>query len=183
MGYASFWKRWAAYVVDGAIYGLISGMISGIINTVFELIAGDNPSVGVSLTFSLVSISVSLAVWAAYYAWPESSEWQATIGKHLFGLRVTDTNGQRISFWRAVWRNFAKIFSAIILFIGYMMCGWTERKQCLHDMMADCLVLDEHPGEKQGCMWAVVGVSIGMLFISIIVFVLAASFIASLISH
>jgi len=153
MGYAGFWKRAAAHLIDSFIYGAISWIVSFFVGVILGFALGaSGDSVGARLVAIVISLGISLTVWAAYYAWPESSEWQATIGKHLMGLRVTDTNGQRISFWRAVWRNFAKIFSAIILFIGYMMCGWTERKQCLHDMMADCLVLDEHPGEKTGCV-------------------------------
>ena len=57
------------------------------------------------------------------------------------GLLVTDRQGNRIGFGRATGRYFGKIISALILFIGFMMAGWTERKQALHDMMADTLVV------------------------------------------
>ena len=56
------------------------------------------------------------------------------------GFIVTDLRGRRISFGQASARHFAKIVSALILGIGFLMCAWTERKQCLHDMMAGCLM-------------------------------------------
>jgi uncharacterized RDD family membrane protein YckC len=57
-------------------------------------------------------------------------------------MAVTDLNGNRISFGRASGRFFAKMISGLIPFgIGYIMAGFTEKKQALHDMVASCLVL------------------------------------------
>jgi uncharacterized RDD family membrane protein YckC len=55
-------------------------------------------------------------------------------------MKVTDLQGNRISFARATGRHFAKYISAMILLIGYIMAGFTERKQALHDMIAGTLV-------------------------------------------
>jgi uncharacterized RDD family membrane protein YckC len=71
----------------------------------------------------------------------ERSAKQATVGKLAIGIKVTDLDGGRISFWRALGRTFAKIISGIILFIGYIMAAFTERKQALHDKIADTLVV------------------------------------------
>jgi len=76
-----------------------------------------------------------------YYASLESSAWQATLGKKILGLKVTDLAGNRISFGRASGRFFGKILSGMILGIGFLMAGFTERKQALHDILAGCLVL------------------------------------------
>jgi uncharacterized RDD family membrane protein YckC len=77
-----------------------------------------------------------------YYAWMESSEHQATLGKMALGLIVTDLDDRRVSFARATGRFFAKIISGLIpLAIGYIMAGFTEKKQALHDMIASTLVL------------------------------------------
>ena len=56
------------------------------------------------------------------------------------GLKVTDMEGNRISFGRATGRYFGKIISGMILYIGYIIAGFTEKKQALHDIMANCLV-------------------------------------------
>jgi uncharacterized RDD family membrane protein YckC len=70
----------------------------------------------------------------------ESSSYQATLGKMVCGMKVTDLSGNRISFERATGRHFAKYLSGLILCIGYIMVGFTERKQGLHDLLAGTLV-------------------------------------------
>ena len=70
----------------------------------------------------------------------ESSSTQATLGKMAMSIVVTDISGNRVSFGRATGRHFAKIISAIILYIGYLMIAFTEKKQGLHDIIADTLV-------------------------------------------
>jgi uncharacterized RDD family membrane protein YckC len=75
-----------------------------------------------------------------YEAAMESSSKQATLGKMVFGMRVTDLAGNRISFARATGRHFAKYISAMILLVGYIMAGFTQNKQALHDMIAGTLV-------------------------------------------
>jgi uncharacterized RDD family membrane protein YckC len=72
----------------------------------------------------------------------ECSEWQATVGKKVLGLMVTDMAGRRVSFGRSTGRHFAKIITNMVpAFIGYIMAGFTEKKQALHDMIAGCLVV------------------------------------------
>jgi uncharacterized RDD family membrane protein YckC len=73
----------------------------------------------------------------------ESSPWQATVGKKMFGLEVTGLAGQRISFARATGRHFAKNISLFALGIGFVMIGFTEKKQGLHDMIAGCFVVQK----------------------------------------
>jgi uncharacterized RDD family membrane protein YckC len=71
----------------------------------------------------------------------ESSSWQATLGKKALGLVVTTVGGEPISFGRALGRNLAKLLSSLILMIGFLMAGFTAKKQALHDLLADCLVV------------------------------------------
>jgi uncharacterized RDD family membrane protein YckC len=80
-----------------------------------------------------------LAKWL-YEASMESSPQQGTLGKMALRLKVVDLQGNRISFARASARHFAKLIS-LIFFIGYIMAGFTERKQALHDMIAETRVL------------------------------------------
>ncbi len=122
MQYAGFGKRLVAWLIDL----ILLAIVGTIINLIFDQdVAG------------LVS---TLVGWG-YFAGMESSGRQATLGKSAMGLVVTDLNGQRISFLRATGRYFAKILSALILFIGYIMAAFTARKQGLHDMLAGTLVL------------------------------------------
>src|SRR6266480_1886396 len=87
-------------------------------------------------------LPVSLLLTWLYHAVLESSEWQATVGKRVLGLVVTDMAGQRVSFGRSTGRHFGKIITNLVpVLIGYLMAGFTEKKQALHDMIAGCLVL------------------------------------------
>jgi uncharacterized RDD family membrane protein YckC len=76
-----------------------------------------------------------------YYAWFESSRYQATPGKLAVGMIVVDLEGNRISFRKALVRNLSKIVSAAILDIGFIMIGFTEKRQGLHDMIAGTVVV------------------------------------------
>ena len=76
-----------------------------------------------------------------YFALLENSERGATVGKMAMGLRVVTSDGQRLSFLNATGRYFAKILSAIILCIGFIMIGFTDKKRGLHDMIAGTLVI------------------------------------------
>ncbi len=85
-------------------------------------------------------VVLTIAASWLYEAVMESSSYQATLGKMILGMKVSDLYGNRISFARATGRHFAKILSAMILCIGFIMVGLTERKQGLHDLVAGTLV-------------------------------------------
>jgi uncharacterized RDD family membrane protein YckC len=71
----------------------------------------------------------------------ESSQYQATLGKMALGIKVVDQNNERISLGRAVLRNLSKYLSYLILCIGYIMIIFDERKQGLHDKIADTFIV------------------------------------------
>ena len=119
--YAGFWKRLAAWVIDTIIVHAVSGLL-------------------IAATFGIGIIAIFLLPWV-YEAWLHSSEWEATVGKRALGIRVTDLQGGRISFTRATGRHFAKYISAFILGIGFIMAGFTRKKQALHNMIAETLVI------------------------------------------
>lgn len=131
--HAGFWRRFAAYVLD-AMIGVVLGFVFGFVLGIVEAVIFHTYVLG---TGYLLGLIVS---WV-YYALCESSGWQATPGKLALGLRVTDLEGRRIGFGRASGRFFMKIVSGILLFVGYMMAGWTARKQALHDIVAGCCVV------------------------------------------
>ena len=80
-----------------------------------------------------------------YFTLLESSSWQATLGKKALGLYVTDERWQRLSFGRANGRYWSKLISVLVLGIGFLMVGFTERKQGLHDKIAGTLVSRRTP--------------------------------------
>lgn len=136
--YGGFWRRLTAYLIDYiAIMVLIIVIMMGLM-----LSAGPSkidPKMS-EIGFWINFFMVFLLPWLYFALW-ESSPKQATIGKMLMGLKVTDLAGQRISFLRATGRYFSKILSAWILMIGFLMIAWTQKKQGLHDKIASTLVI------------------------------------------
>ncbi len=146
-GYAGFWKRVAAAIIDCLVLVMIWLVL--MIPSV-AMIAAIMDAAGASLDdieamgnlIKAMGKLVSTAAGWLYSALMESSSMQATLGKKALGIKVTDLNGDRISFARATGRYFAKSISFIILCIGYLMAAFTARKQALHDMIADTLVVN-----------------------------------------
>jgi uncharacterized RDD family membrane protein YckC len=139
--YGGFWIRVGAYLIDYIILQIASTVVMVVVmGSVGGFSAGSAPDDTV-LTGAVLAMYLVLLVgnWL-YYAILESSSWQGTVGKKALGLVVADGHGERISFGRATGRFFAKIISGLILLVGYMMVGWTERKQGLHDMIASTYV-------------------------------------------
>ena len=76
-----------------------------------------------------------------YWILLEASVWQASLGKKIMGLKVVTKDGGRPNLWQCASRNLLKVLSAIILFIGFFMAGWTDNKQALHDKISGMLVI------------------------------------------
>jgi uncharacterized RDD family membrane protein YckC len=138
--YAGFLKRLGAVVLDWLILTAVAWVAGFGLAVLFALGGGLETDESVDNFSAFFSLVAFLGQWL-YYAIMESSAWQATIGKRALGIIVTDDHGQRISFGRATGRYFAKILSAIVLLIGYIMAAFTEKKQGLHDMIAGTLVV------------------------------------------
>jgi len=132
--YAGFWRRVLAYIIDAIAINCVEGIMMSL--GVLPQMAG-TPSPPQLLKYSALVVPF---VWL-YFSLCESSPLQATLGKLALDLRVTDQTGARVSFLRATGRFFGKMLSAIILGLGFIMAGFTEKKQALHDMIAGCLVV------------------------------------------
>jgi uncharacterized RDD family membrane protein YckC len=154
MSYAGFWKRFVAIIIDSILVSVVETILlipilamSGI--TIFRAITFDeSPSEIVGMVMALLAaylgwMLMTVVVSWLYFALMESSGRGATVGKLALGIRVVDMSGNRISFGRATARYFAKILSALIFMIGYLMAAFTDRKQALHDTIAGCLVINE----------------------------------------
>jgi uncharacterized RDD family membrane protein YckC len=132
LNYAGFWIRFAAALIDGVILIVLRGALILLMGGSFL-----QPSAAVSI--------LAIVVQLLYFVLMESSAKQATIGKMAVGIKVGDEFGNRISPARALGRYLGKIVSFLILFIGYMMAGWDEKKQALHDKMASTYVFYATP--------------------------------------
>jgi uncharacterized RDD family membrane protein YckC len=119
--YAGFWTRFVAVVIDSLIVTAAGGLLA-------------------AATFGIGIVVAIFGHWL-YEAFMLSSEWQATVGKRAMSIVVTGTDGGRISFARATGRYFAKWLGYFTLLIGFIMAAFTARKQALHDMIAETIVV------------------------------------------
>ncbi len=166
--YAGFWWRVLAWFLDSVILGLadsLIGLATGLRQVGPRFDSGaDDAATAVSFTPAMAQGThfvipghlhlhggglslVSLLLAIAYFTLLESSRWQATLGKRVCRLRVTDLGGRRIGIGRALGRYLGKFVSALLLGIGFLMVGWTRRSQGLHDLMADTLVMRLRPAD------------------------------------
>lgn len=150
VSYAGFWKRFVAYIIDDIVLSVVGFVVILFVGALFGLsflsmFSGDVEStvalIVAAASAILMAILALLIVGWLYYALMEASISQGTLGKMALGIKVTDLDGNRIAFGRASGRYFGKIVSGMILYIGFIMAGFTEKKQALHDIMASCLVV------------------------------------------
>lgn len=139
--YAGFWNRFAALIIDVLILLIPQALFGYLIGTSFVNRMASTDPVQNYIGFDIMSRGIGLGIAWLYFALLESSKYQATIGKMALGLVVTDLSGNPTSFGRASGRFFGKLLSSIIMGIGYLLAGFTARKQALHDILAHCLVL------------------------------------------
>lgn len=152
--YAGFWLRFVAYLIDSLILGVPMAIFSIVV--VFILLGSSGAFENLDYVTAETEVSgaevfaiiasyliiafVTLIVTVGYFAGFHASKMQATPGKRALNLKVVNLEGERISFWRGVGRYFAMILSGI-LYIGYIMAAFTEKKQALHDMIAGTYVI------------------------------------------
>lgn len=143
LDYAGFWRRVAAYVIDNSILYFVYIQVYAFVLSPAIIRMQMNDSMPLT-EYVLYGVSAALSMlilqWA-YFIAMEASPLQASCGKLLAGLYVTNLEGERISLAQANGRFFGKILSSLIVCVGFVMAAFTHKKQALHDMMANTLVL------------------------------------------
>ena len=148
--YAGFWLRFVAALIDGIIIGAVTWPVVAILGlgaaSSVENMESMDEAQAMSMAGSMMAMGFAFqfsffVIQTLYFTLMESSSKQATVGKIVLGLKVTDVNGNKLDFVKALIRNVCKLISSFILCIGYIMAGFTEKKQALHDMIASTLVV------------------------------------------
>jgi len=145
--YAGFWNRFLAIIIDALILGAVQGILLRPVFGVPMWNYREFDDSGVALSMwegpNLIVQVLSIVIGWLYFTLMESSNKQATVGKIALNMRVTDLAGNRISFARATGRYFGKYLSMMIFMIGFLMAAFTSKKQALHDVLADTLVVKD----------------------------------------
>jgi uncharacterized RDD family membrane protein YckC len=154
--YAGFWIRFVAIIIDGIIISVVRAflvipvlaMLGITFATDFQNFDPENMDELIPLLATIIAAAGALAllstiIWVLYGTLMEASKYQATVGKLALGLIVTDLNGGKLDFSKALVRNLGKLLSNFIFLIGYIMAAFTEKKQGLHDIIAGTLVVQK----------------------------------------
>ncbi len=136
MNYTGFLRRMAALFIDSLILWIPSLLL------------------GTGLQSIPSSIGLGLVLGILYYSIFESSAMCSTPGKALMNIVVVSESGDRLTFKAAIIRYLCRYISSAILGIGYLMQLFTSKRQTLHDMLAEAVVIDrEVPDVNYFTVW------------------------------
>ena len=140
--YAGFWVRFGAVIIDTIIIYIVAVAGGAVVGLLFSVVGGRS-------LIGVIGVIVGIFGAVLYFALMESSERGATLGKRAFKLRVVTAEGnERIGLGRAIGRYFARFISMIVLYIGYLIQPFTQRKQALHDMICGTAVVALAPASR-----------------------------------
>jgi uncharacterized RDD family membrane protein YckC len=142
--FAGFWIRVCAYIIDVLVIFCLMFPIVLAYTVYVSILASQNlrPDLVIQLLYNLFSFILGIS----YFTYCHGSKRQATVGKRCVGIYVINSEGEKLSRLHAFGRYFALFLSSITLCIGYMMAGWTKKKQALHDLVAGTYVVYGKPG-------------------------------------
>ena len=133
--FAGFDLRMLAFVLD---WFIILGVTS-IIELIIVLMLNDRMTTIFILGIGLLLMPILKFIYQVIL----ETKQQATIGKKLMNIRVSNLNGQKPEFSEILIRNLAKIISTGTFFFGYFYLFLNKKQQTLHDLMANTLVIKD----------------------------------------
>jgi uncharacterized RDD family membrane protein YckC len=143
--YAGFWVRFGAVFIDGLIVGGAVAVLAAVLFlAIGPSLARSQAAPDVALAAMTIGILVFYLLMFAGAACYEAflvARSGATLGKRAMRLKVIMPDGGRISLGRAFGRHFAKMLSAIPLYIGFIMVGFDSEKRALHDYVCNTRVI------------------------------------------
>jgi len=165
--YAGFWVRWVANLIDGIILMAI-GLIIGIILVTLLGFSAFIAGLGESIVPNFIRLFGLIAGW--FYFIFMTYKYEATFGKKIAGVKVISDKNDNLTLGQVILREtLGKIASVLTLYIGYIMVGFTKRKQGLHDKIASTTVVYKDPTKKSNIIWVIIGfvfvfiISVGIL--------------------
>ena len=120
MVYSGFWRRFMALVIDALIMIIPAAILGSLVPYVGGLILG--------LLYKPVF---------------EASPLKGTPGKAMLRMVVLSEAGERLTLKQSYIRYFCSILSGFVLGIGYLMNLFTAKRQTLHDMIAESVVINQ----------------------------------------
>lgn len=143
MKMAGFGPRWGALLVDANVFIIVAMILLRSASPIFTNVSFEPSELSDSfLVGGLFMYFLGLPlIGILYQSIFECSKYQGTPGKIAVKIKVVNKHGDRVSFLQAFGRNSGKILSGLILYVGFLMAIWTDKKQALHDQMANTYVV------------------------------------------
>lgn len=192
--HAGFWKRVAASTIDGILMTVVLLVVLALgavlLGIGMKSVANDLASGAIGGFFILGVYGVPIVLQAIYFTWMHASGHQATLGKMAVGIKVVQSNGQRIATGRSLGRWAGYFFMHLLTcgitsLISAFTVGLGLRKQALHDMVADTLVVDRwaftaHPERQRRELGAVTIAVIVLLALLIVGYIVLLGFVGAM---
>lgn len=112
--FASFWERFGARLLDTLIIIIPANLIP-----------------------------IPFVIPWLYWALQHNSAKQATVGQSALNIKLLSLDGTKVSLGQATGRFFANLLNVFTLLVGFFMYFFTEKKQCLHDLICGTIVVRE----------------------------------------
>ncbi|MFT3807869.1 RDD family protein [Arenimonas sp.] len=200
---AGFWKRYVAYFIDVMLVSfvvqilttpvvLVLGFsdpkkIEAMVEQAVKPALASDDALGAMLLLGqwlgglmLISTLAYALVAGAYFVYCEASPHQATLGKRLIGIKVTDAQGARPTRAQVLGRFFAAALSWATLNLGHALAAWTPERRAMHDYVAGTRVENVDPAQARMPLWGwvIVGANVALfLFFALICALIAAAFL------
>ena len=122
--YASLLLRVIGTFIDGVIFGIMFYLTIVLLNKY-------NFSNAFSICF------VILFYYSLFFVWPIAAFAQ-TLGCMLVKIKVIKSDGTNLGIVASFFRYIVKYFLG---FISWLTYGFSKKRQCMHDMMVDSIVV------------------------------------------
>lgn len=144
--FKGFWIRAVANFLDIIIIVIFSAVTSLLLLLAVGKILGD---IGV-VTTALVLLVLFIVGMLLYKPLMEASDYQGTFGKHILSMKIVDKSGRKITLSKSFVRSIIHILHFVIpvinsfSWLAFLVIGFTEQKQGLHDIVAETYVVTKH---------------------------------------
>jgi len=139
LSYAKILTRFGAVFLDGIILAAMNMLLGFTVGGLtFMQAAGAQPAdrVGVQIGLFFLQLTIGIS-----YEVIMIGKYGATLGKMAAKIKVVTAEGGKVTYSRALGRYFAKMLSAAICGIGYIMAAFDEEKRALHDRICNTRVI------------------------------------------
>lgn len=133
--YAGFWIRFWAYLLDLAVIASLNGIL---VYPVFRLM-----ELPLNETSMFAPISIATAIIFYAYFVLMTKFFGQTLGKMVFGLKVTALNQAKLSWSTVLFREWIGRFISGTILVLYFVVGFLPKKQGIHDLFAETTVIHE----------------------------------------